>query len=105
MAAILDAEGYRVIGTRDGQEALDRLREGARPSVILLDLGLPVKNGPEFRAEQLADPRLASIPVIAYSGDSAVADTARALKVEHWFQKPIEFGPMLEVIAGYCPDE
>ena len=105
MTAILDAEGYRVIGAFDGQQALDRLREGVRPSLILLDLMLPVKNGSQFRAEQLADPRFAAIPVIAYSGDARVADTARALCVEHWFQKPVNFGAMLEAVATYCPDE
>jgi two-component system response regulator MprA len=105
MAAILDAEGYRVIGAYDGQEALDRLRDGVRPSVILLDLMLPRKDGRQFRAEQLADPRLATIPVIAYSGDLRVAETARALRVRHWFQKPINFGALLEAIASYCPDD
>jgi len=105
MTAILDAEGYRVIGARDGQEAIDRLREGVRPSLILLDLMLPRKDGRQFRAEQLADPRLASIPVIAYSGDAAVADTARALQVRHWFRKPVEFSAFLETVARYCPDE
>ena len=105
MTAILDAEGYRVIGARDGQEAIDRLREGIRPSLILLDLMLPRKDGRQFRAEQLADCRLAGIPVIAYSGDAAVEDAARALQVRHWFRKPIEFGAMLETIARYCPEE
>jgi CheY-like chemotaxis protein len=105
MTAILDAEGYRVIGAYDGQEAIDRLREGVRPSLILLDLMLPRKDGRQFRAEQLADPRVAGIPVIAYSGDAAVANTARALQVRHWFRKPIEFGPFLETVARYCPDE
>jgi len=105
MAAILDAEGYRVIGARDGQEAIDRLREGVRPSVIILDLMLPRKDGRQFRAEQLADPRLAEIPVIAYSGDTRVADAARDLRVRHWFSKPVNFGAMLEAIATFCPDE
>lgn len=104
MTAILDAEGYRVIGAYDGQEAIDRLREGVRPSVVLLDLMLPRKDGRQFRAEQLADPRLASIPVIAYSGDARLAQEASALKVRHWFRKPIDFGVMLEVIATYCPE-
>jgi len=105
MAIILDAEGYRVIGARDGQEAIDRLREGARPSVVLLDLQLPGKDGRQFRAEQLADPRFAAIPVIAYSGDARVAETARALDVRHWFRKPVEFGALLEAIARYCPED
>ena len=105
MTAILDAEGYRVVGAYDGQEAIDRLREGVRPSVIMLDLMLPRKDGRQFRAEQLADPRLADIPVIAYSGDSRVADVARELGVRHWFQKPVNFGSLLEAIAIYCPDD
>jgi CheY-like chemotaxis protein len=79
MTDILDAEGYRVIGAFDGQEAIDRLREGARPSVILLDMMMPRKDGYQFRAEQLADPRLAPIPVIAYSGGIEVADAAKTL--------------------------
>jgi two-component system, chemotaxis family, chemotaxis protein CheY len=105
MRDILDAEGYRVIGAFDGQEAIDRLREGARPAVILLDLMMPRKDGYQFRAEQLADPRLAAIPVIAYSGGKEVADAATALQAKHWFRKPIDFGALLEAIAVYCPDD
>jgi len=104
MTAILDAEGYRVIGAYDGEEAMDRLREGARPSLVLLDLMLPRKDGLQFRAEQLADGRLAEIPVIAYSGDARLAEAATALRVRHWFRKPIDFGVMLEVIGRYCPE-
>jgi two-component system, chemotaxis family, chemotaxis protein CheY len=105
MAVILDAEGYRIIAAGDGQEAIDRLRDGARPSVIVLDLMLPRKDGRQFRTEQLADPRFAAIPVIAYSGDARVAETARALRVQHWFQKPVDFGALLEAIASYCPED
>ena len=104
MAAILEAEGYRVLGAFDGEEAIDRLRDGARPCVVVLDLRLPRKDGLQFRAEQLADPELAAIPVIAYSGDARLAEAATAFGVRHWFRKPIDFGAMLEVIAGYCPE-
>jgi len=105
MAAILDAEGYRVIGAYDGQAAIDRLRDGVRPSVIVLDLMLPRKDGRQFRAEQLADPRLADIPVIAYSGDAGVAQAATELRVRYWFRKPVNFSALLEAIANFCPDE
>ena len=105
MAAILDAEGYRVIGAYDGQAAIDRLREGVRPSVIVLDLMLPRKDGRQFRAEQIADPRLADIPVIAYSGDVGVAKAAEDLRVRYWFRKPVNFGSLLEAIASFCPED
>ena len=105
MRHILDAEGYRVVGAYDGQEALDRLRRGLVPSLIVLDLMLPRKDGQQFRDEQLADPALARIPVIAYSGDYRIAEKAAALQVQHWFEKPVDFGRLLEAIALYCPDE
>jgi two-component system response regulator MprA len=105
MKAILEAEGYRVVGAFDGEEALERLRRGLSPSLIVLDLMLPRKDGAQFRAEQLADPMLARIPVIAYSGDDRIADKAAELGVHHWFKKPVDFGAMLETIAEYCPDE
>jgi len=104
MTAILEAEGYRVIGAFDGEEAINRLHEGARPSVVVLDLMLPRKDGLQVRAEQLADPALAAIPVILYSGDAGLAEAATAFRVRHWFRKPIDFGAMLEAIAYYCPD-
>jgi CheY-like chemotaxis protein len=105
MQHILDAEGYRVVGVFDGQEALERLRRGFAPCLILLDLRLPRKDGRQFRNEQLADPKLAAIPVIAYSGDDRVAEMAKELGVQHWFKKPVDFGHLLEAVASYCPDE
>src|SRR6185436_12323698 len=68
---ILEYEGHRVVGAASGQEALDRLRSGAKPSLILLDLMMPGMSGMEFRAEQLRDPALASIPVVVVSADPA----------------------------------
>jgi CheY-like chemotaxis protein len=42
MKMVLEWEGYRVAGAGDGREALDFLRGGERPSLILLDVMLPV---------------------------------------------------------------
>ena len=68
VADTLDEAGYRVSPARNGQEALDMLRSGAvQPRVILLDLMMPVMDGWQFREEQLRDPALASIPVVALS--------------------------------------
>jgi two-component system response regulator MprA len=105
MRAILEAEDYRAVGVRDGQEALERLRGDFAPCLILLDIGLPRKDGRAFRREQLADARLAKIPVVAYSGDERIAQVARELKVDHWFQKPVDFGALLEMVSRYCPQD
>src|SRR5689334_6104245 len=61
---LLRDEGYDVVAARDGRTALERLRGGLRPRLILLDLMMPTMNGYEFRREQRADPALAGIPTI-----------------------------------------
>ena len=62
---IVRDEGYRVETAPDGRAALDKLRWGLRPRLILLDLRMGIMNGWDFRAEQKKDPALAGIPVVA----------------------------------------
>jgi CheY-like chemotaxis protein len=52
----------------DGATALELLRGGLRPSVVLMDLVMPNTGGIELFAEMLADPDLRGIPVITMSG-------------------------------------
>ena len=42
---LLESEGSTVIAAGDGREALDLLRAGLRPSVIVLDLTMPRMDG------------------------------------------------------------
>jgi CheY-like chemotaxis protein len=63
----LSSFGCTAAAACNGRDALDQLRAGARPQVILLDLMMPVMDGWEFRKQQLADPKLADIPVVALS--------------------------------------
>ena len=67
MQLVLEWEGYRVACAGDGLEALARLRGGCRPSLILLDVLLPVLDGVRFRQWQRRDPDLAAIPVVVVS--------------------------------------
>jgi len=62
--------GFRITLVEDGEQALEFLhRQGAyldapRPSLILLDLHLPRKNGHEVLAEIKEDAALRRIPVV-----------------------------------------
>ena len=58
---MLALEGYQTMVAANGQEALEQLAV-RRPSLILLDIEMPVMDGYEFRAIQLQDPRLAEVP-------------------------------------------
>ncbi len=94
MRMVLEWEGYRVVCASNGQEALDLLRRGERPSLILLDIAMPVLDGRQFRQEQEKDPALASIPVVVVSGTAVAATVEAAAHV----QKPFLPGELLEAI-------
>lgn len=102
MQALLEAQGYTVQTAIHGADALAQLRGGLRPCVILLDLMMPVMDGFEFRTTQLADPGLADIPVIAYSGHYDVAKNAARLGTAAYFQKPIDFETLISLVAVHC---
>lgn len=95
-------EGYGVIAARNGEDALDLLRGGATPCVILLDLKMPGMGGEEFRRRQLDEPHLAGIPVVGFTGLSDVE--ARRLALASYLRKPVKLHVLLETIAHYCSD-
>lgn len=65
-AALLD-EGYQVISASDGAEAMQRVRL-YRPDVILLDIDMPVMDGPTF-AERYHAVQGAYAPIVVFTAD------------------------------------
>ncbi len=103
LADLLRAEGYDVVTAANGKEALDWLHEdGHRVSLILLDLMMPVMNGWDFRARQLEEPALLSIPVVLLSGAGDVARHASALKTAGYLIKPLRLDSLLRVVSRLC---
>jgi CheY-like chemotaxis protein len=86
-------EGYAVEVAAHGLAALDRLAKGPRVDAILLDLMMPIMNGWEFRAAQLADPALAKIPVVVLS-----ASAPGACRPDRYLSKPFSVERLLEVL-------
>ncbi|HEY8514806.1 MAG TPA: response regulator [Candidatus Binatia bacterium] len=102
MTAFLEGEGYTVVQARDGDEALRLLRSEQRFCLVLLDLFMPVKDGWEFRAEQLSDPAIADVPVIVLSADRSAPQKARMLGAIECMVKPIDFAHLLDTVATHC---
>lgn len=100
---ILELSSYRVLAVRNGQEALDMLRRGERPGLILLDLMLPVMDGLQFRDAQLKDPSIAGIPVIAFTAGRDGAAAARECGAADFLSKPVGIGELLGKVARHFP--
>jgi CheY-like chemotaxis protein len=67
LVAVIGSEGFNAEAAKSGRDALEKLRWGLRPSLILVDLRMNEMSGWDFRVEQKRDPVLAAIPVIAMS--------------------------------------
>jgi CheY-like chemotaxis protein len=91
---VLQWEGYRVECARNGHEALNLLYRPNPPSVVLLDLMLPVLDGWQFRRAMKNDPQLAAIPVVVVSA----LDAGRSLDAAGHIQKPFRPEELLDVV-------
>jgi DNA-binding response OmpR family regulator len=85
----LSAYGFAVATAVNGLDAMITARR-TRPRLILLDLAMPVMDGFTFRAEQLRDDTLASIPVICVSGRHDAVKASRRMQVAGCIPKPFD---------------
>jgi PAS domain S-box-containing protein len=76
LRGLLEKDGWAVDEAADGREALDRL--AAKPSLVLLDLLMPIMDGFEFLAEFRQREAFRSVPVVVLTArDLTAADHAR----------------------------
>lgn len=92
----------------DGEDAMAFLRKDGRfaaaprPDLILLDIGLPRKNGLEVLSEIKGDPALRRIPVIMLTTSQAEQDVFRSydLHANSYITKPVHLDGFLQVLRA-----
>jgi len=78
-----------------------------RPSVILMDIQMPVMDGYEAIRQIKADPNLTSTPIVAVSSFAMKGDEekARAAGCDEYVTKPYSPIQLLRMIRGYLGDK
>jgi CheY-like chemotaxis protein len=99
----LGTAGVAVQTAKDGAEAIRQLHEGLHPSVILLDLMMPVMDGGHFVAALRKESNLAAIPVVVLSGHSAARQKAAELGASGCLVKPVELDDLLRAVEKFEP--
>lgn len=97
---------HRLTWLTDGQEALDFLYQRGlytrvpHPDLILLDLGLPGRDGREVLAEIKSDETLRKIPVVVLTGSTSDEDVeaSERLNVEGYLTKPVDLEKFLALV-------
>jgi CheY-like chemotaxis protein len=102
----LEDEGYRTLSASNGAEALQVLREMPKPpSVILLDLMMPVMDGWQFRAQQQRDPQLSKIPVVVVSAIGNGMGEAFQVSASAYLKKPFLIQDLVATVDSLCSHE
>lgn len=103
LADIIRLAGHEPVVAVNGQEALDILNAGeVEICLVVLDLSMPVMDGWELRKRMVADPRLASLPVIVVTADANARKRAEQAQAVQFLTKPIEPSVLLETIDQHC---
>ena len=102
LAEVLTLRGFDAVAAANGREALDMLKAGLSPCLILLDLMLPVMSGWEFRELQRANPIISQIPTVVISGINNPEKEAATLGAAGFVPKPINLDLLYETLAQHC---
>jgi CheY-like chemotaxis protein len=96
LGELLYEEGYEARLFENGRKALDFLRNGGRPTLILLDLMMPEMNGWQFREEQLKDAELRDIPVVVMTASRGF--DSHGIAAQEILYKPIGLGELMDAV-------
>lgn len=96
-----------LIFVEDGEELMDFLYQrdsyasATRPSLIILDLNMPRKNGIQALREIKANEQFRQIPVVVLTTSTAEEDILRTydLGVSSYISKPFDFSTLLDITA------
>ena len=102
----LQFQGIATVGAENGLVGLGALREH-RPSLVLLDLSMPVMDGWRFRQEQqqLPEQRLAEVPVVILSALNDCEVHAQRLGAVDVIPKPIDLDRLSALVQRFIGTE
>ncbi|MCL5961730.1 MAG: response regulator [Chloroflexi bacterium] len=102
IAVILTEEGYRVVPATDGRDALAKVAK-EMPALILLDVWMPVMDGPEFlaRFRRMYD-HATPIVLLTAAEEGRIADAE--IQAEGHLSKPFDLDELLRCVAVYVSE-
>jgi DNA-binding response OmpR family regulator len=95
LSKVLQAEDYAVTSAENGQEAIEKFKSD-KIDLVLLDLGLPVKDGRETMVWLTEVNPL--LPVIIITGQNKQRELAEKLGADALMEKPLDVPRLLRTI-------
>ncbi len=99
LTELLKAEGYAVHTANTGEQGLEVLRSASLPDVILLDVDMPVLDGPEMAHRMfLHDAGEEKIPIVLLSARLDLPALASQMGTPYSIAKPFDLPRLLAVM-------
>jgi two-component system, chemotaxis family, chemotaxis protein CheY len=95
VAEVLESEGYAVMTAANGSEALGVVSEYP-PSLVILDLWMPVLDGPGFARE--LDARGLDVPIVVMTASYLAKPIAGDIGARYVLRKPFELSDLLDAV-------
>jgi two-component system chemotaxis response regulator CheY len=101
----LSMSGFKVETANNGQEALDKLKSGLKPNLILTDVNMPVMGGFELirKIRAIAGFRFTPILTLTTESETAKRDEGKRLGATGWLVKPVSGADLVKVIKQVLP--
>ena len=101
----LAMSGFQVETATNGQLALDKLKSGVKPNLILTDINMPVMGGLEFIGKVRALPGFRFLPILTLTTESETSkrDEGKRLGATGWLVKPVSGNDLIKVIKQVLP--
>jgi two-component system, cell cycle response regulator DivK len=101
---ILRTDGHEIVGAADADAAERHLAQEI-PDLILMDMGLPGKDGYTLTKELRRWPSLARVPIVALTSFAMKGDRERAMAAgcSEYLTKPINRAVLLGCIRSLLP--
>lgn len=97
LKAYLERHEFDVITAYDGTAAV-RLIKSVKPSLVILDVGMPKKGGFEVCREMTTKFGHLKIPVMVITGHNELKDTFEDLEIDGFLSKPFELEEMVKEV-------
>ncbi len=96
---LLQAKGYETLEAVNGEDGV-RLGLEHVPDLVLMDIQLPDINGIEAFHRLRADPRTASVPIVAFTASVTVGDRSKITEAgfNGFLSKPINIKEFLAMV-------
>lgn len=102
---LMEASGWEMFHAEDGPSGLELART-VDPVLILLDIQLPGMDGYAVAQALRADPRSATVPIVAVTSYAMAGDRERCLSAgcDGYIEKPIDPQTFVALVESFAPE-